>query len=99
MSRLPILNCSFQNSSFDSLTIEKCERMLIRNCAFDSAAHAPLAIRGSSYNVIRHCNFMNPYFVNKRAEKLVEVYDLKLDRRDPANPAYVQVPSLQRYKT
>jgi hypothetical protein len=87
------LGCSFRNSTGDSLALEKCDRTLVENCKFESAAHALLAIRGSSYNVIRHCSFKNPYFVNQRAEKLLEVYDLKLDRREPANPAYVQVPA------
>jgi hypothetical protein len=71
---------------------------VVENCTFLSAAHALLAIRGSSNNVIRHCSFRNPYFINQRAEKLVEVYDLKLDRRDPANPSYVQVPAYNSAK-
>jgi hypothetical protein len=92
------LSCSFNRSSFDSLTIEKCERMLIENCTFDCAAHALLAIRGSSFNVVRNCSFKNPYFVRQRSEKLVEVYDLKLDPRSPANPAYVGTPAYNSTK-
>ncbi|MGH7984557.1 MAG: right-handed parallel beta-helix repeat-containing protein [Candidatus Udaeobacter sp.] len=88
-----VVDCSFRRASFDSVAIEKCERMLVENCTFDSAAHALLAIRASSSNVIRHCSFANPFFVNGRAEKLVEVYDLKLDKRDPGNPAYMEIPS------
>lgn len=88
-----LINCAFRRSSFDSVAIEKCERMLIENCTFNSAAHALLAIRASSNNVIRHCSLDNPFFVNGRAEKLVEVYDLKLDRRNPANPSYIEIPS------
>ncbi len=88
-----LLDCSFKRSSFDSLALEKCERMLVENCTFDSAAHSLLALRGSSHNVIRHCNFKNPYFEKQRAEKLVEVFDVKLDRRNPANPSYIAVPS------
>lgn len=87
------LNCSFIRSSFDGLTLEKCERMLVENCTFVSAAHALLAIRGSSDNVIRHCTFKNPYFERKRSEKLVEVFDLKLDHRNPTNPSYVATPT------
>jgi hypothetical protein len=71
---------------------------LIEDCTFVSAAHALLAIRGSSYNVIRHCQFRNPYFLKHRAEKLVEVYDVKLDRRDPNNPAYEPMPAYNSTK-
>lgn len=93
-----ILGCSFRSASFDSLAIEKCERMVVEACTFESAAHALLAIRASSFNVIRNCSFSNPYFERQRAEKLVEVYDLKLDRRNPANPSYIEVPSYNSTK-
>ncbi len=93
-----ILNCSFLRSSFDSLAIEKCERILVENCIFDTAQHALLAIRSSHDDIVRHCNFDNPYFVGGRAEKLVEVYDVKLDKRNPANPSYFDTPSYNSTK-
>ena len=93
-----IFGCSFRRASFDSLAMEKCERMVVEDCTFESAAHALLAIRASSFNVIRNCSFSNPYFERQRAEKLVEVYDLKLDRRNPANPSYIEVPSYNSTK-
>lgn len=93
-----ILHCSFLNSSFDGLTLEKCDRTLIEDCRFRTAAHSLLAIRGSSHSVVRNCQFNNPFFKNRRAEKLVEVYDVKLDRRDPASPVYLSPPAYDATK-
>jgi len=90
---LVIEHCTFRNSSFDSIQMEKCDRNLIADCTFDSAAHALLAVRGSNFNVVRHCRFDNPYFEKGRAEKLIEVYDVKPDRREPDHPAYIAEPA------
>lgn len=92
------INCSFRNSSYDSMVLEKCERSLVEDCTFVSAVHSLLAIRGSSFNVIRNCQFRNPFFRKQRAEKLVEVYDVKLDRRNPANPSYEPLPAYNSTK-
>ena len=93
-----ILGCSFTRSSFDSLAIEECERIVVEGCTFNTAQHALLAIRASRNDVVRHCSFDNPYFANGRAEKLVEVYDVKLDKRNPANPSYFASPSYNSTK-
>lgn len=55
---------------------------------FSIAEHSLLAIRGGSYNIVRNNKFDNPYYEKRRAEKLIEVYDAKLDRREPDSPVY-----------
>jgi hypothetical protein len=55
-------------------------------------------MRASSYTVVRHCTFNNPYFVKEAAEKLLEVYDFKLDWRNPDNPVYIAVPAYNSTK-
>lgn len=95
---LVIDRCAFRNSSFDSVQLEKCDRGLIENCTFWRAEHSLLAIRGSSFNVVRACRFDNPYFEKGRAEKLIEVYDVKADRREPDSPAYIAPPAYDSTK-
>ncbi|MCZ7648902.1 MAG: right-handed parallel beta-helix repeat-containing protein [Planctomycetota bacterium] len=82
-------DCLFRNSGFDSLILEKSDRNVVEYCTFEIAAHALIAIRGGSYNVIRRNHLTNAYYVKARAEKLVEVYDIKPDRRGPDNPSYM----------
>ena len=86
-------HCTFRNSSFDSIQLEKCERCRIESCTFWLAAHSLLAVRGSSFNVVRGCRFDNPYFEKGMAEKLIEVYDFKADRRDHDSPTYIATPA------
>ncbi|MGA2063965.1 MAG: right-handed parallel beta-helix repeat-containing protein [Thermoguttaceae bacterium] len=82
-------NCTFRNSSFDAVQMEKCDHSLIENCTFDTAEHSLLALRGSSFNMVRHCRFDNPYFEKGRPNKLVEVYDIKPDRREADDPGHI----------
>ncbi|MCW8132321.1 MAG: hypothetical protein KIS92_18385 [Planctomycetota bacterium] len=93
-------DCTFENSGFDSLILERCSHNVVEHCTFLSAAHALLAIRSGNYNVIRHCSFANPYYEKTRAEKLVEVYDTKVDRREREgdNPAAAAEPAYDRTK-
>lgn len=91
------INCSFVNG-YDNLSLNKSDWVLVQDCYFSSAAHTPLALRGCNFNVIRNCRFENKFFKKSRAEKLVEVYDIKVDRRDPANPVVLPVPAYNSTK-
>lgn len=84
--------CTFRKSGFDSLILNSSNHNLVENCHFTIAAHALLAIRSGSYNVIRNNYMTNSYYVKTRAEKLIEVYDVKTDRRSAENPAYMPKP-------
>lgn len=85
------VNCAFTNG-YDTLSLNACDYTTVLNCSFSTAEHTLLALRSCNYTVVRNCNFRNPYYVNARPEKLVEVYDFSLDNRDPANPSYIPVP-------
>lgn len=89
---LRFLSCKFTNA-YDNLALIKCDYSTVINCTFSTAAHTTLALRGCNFSVVRNCKFANPYYQNQAAEKLVEVYDVKLDVRDPANPAYTAIPA------
>ena len=78
-----IKDSRFLESAYDSLILVGTTNSLIENNVFTTSAHALLPLRGSSYNVIRGNRFDN------YKQKMVEVYDQKLDTRDSANPAYV----------
>ncbi len=78
-----ILNSSFVESAYDSLILVGTTGCLIENNVFTTSGHALLALRGASYNVVRGNRFDN------YKQKMVEVYDQKLDTRDSANPSYV----------
>lgn len=91
------INCSFVNS-YDSLQLVKSDHTIIQDCDFSAAAHTPLALRAASFTVVRNCHFENPFFLKTRAEKLVEVYDVKVDRRDPANPGVLDAPAYNSTK-
>ncbi|GMV83949.1 MAG: hypothetical protein AMXMBFR7_51330 [Planctomycetota bacterium] len=91
-------DCLFRNSGFDSLILEDSNYNLIEHCTFDIAAHCLLAIRSGNFNVIRNCHFTNSYYVGTRAEKLIEVYDIKTDSRSPDHPAFNPVPKYDQTK-
>ena len=74
MPAFVIDHCTFRNSTFDALQMEKCDHNLVENCTFYSAAHSLLAVRGSNFNVVRNCRFDNPYFEKGRAAETIEVY-------------------------
>ncbi|MDT8302832.1 MAG: putative Ig domain-containing protein [Sedimentisphaerales bacterium] len=78
-----IRNNRFLKSSYDSLILVGTTGFLIENNVFNTSGHALLALRGASYNVVRGNRFDN------YIQKMVEVYDQKLDTRDSSNPAYV----------
>jgi hypothetical protein len=80
-------NNTFRKSAFDALIIAMSDYNLLENNTFDTAGHALLALRSASYSVVRNNSFRNPL------QKLVEVYDHKLDTRDSLNPSYVPVPA------
>jgi hypothetical protein len=91
-------HCTFRNSPFDAVQLEKCDRSLIEDCTFDTAEHSLLALRGGSFNVVRNCRFDNPYFEKGRPNKLVEVYDLKPDRREADDPGRIAEPAYDSTK-
>ena len=87
------LDCTFRNSAFDSLILNSSDHNLVQGNSFAVAAHCLLAIRSGNFNVIRGNRFTNSYYQNTRAEKLVEVYDVKADKRASDNPAYMPEPA------
>jgi hypothetical protein len=92
------LGCTFRNSAFDCLILNSSNHNLVQGNSFAVAAHCLLAIRGGNFNVIRGNHFTNSYYRNTRAEKLVEVYDVKADKRTPDNPAYMPEPAYDSTK-
>jgi len=94
-----IVNNTYIHSSFDSLQLIASNYNLVENNYFDIAEHALLAIRAGNYNVIRNNTLRNPWIrADGMAEKLVEVYDWKLDTRDSRNPAYLHPPQYDSTK-
>ncbi|MBI3830932.1 MAG: right-handed parallel beta-helix repeat-containing protein [Planctomycetes bacterium] len=91
-------DCRFEDSAFDSLILERSNGNVVEHCTFKSAAHCLIAIRSGNRNVIRGCDFSNPYYEGKRAEKLTEVYDTKVDVREPTDPAYAAAPAFDGTK-
>ncbi|MBN2518739.1 MAG: DUF1565 domain-containing protein, partial [Candidatus Altiarchaeota archaeon] len=87
-----VMNNVFRNATFDCLQIIDSNYNIIQNNTFNISKHALLAIRCGNFNVIRNNKFTNPWFENGMAEKLIEVYDCKVDTRTPDNPAYLPEP-------
>jgi parallel beta-helix repeat protein len=82
-----IINNTFKGSAYDSLLLGDSKFNLIENNTFETAVHTLLALRSASYNVFR-----NNIFNNYHSEKLTEIFDQKLDKRDSANPSYIPIP-------
>ncbi|MEJ2704063.1 MAG: right-handed parallel beta-helix repeat-containing protein, partial [Sedimentisphaerales bacterium] len=82
-----ITDNTFRESAYDTMILVMSDYNLLTNNTLDTAGHSVLALRGASYNVIRNNRFRNP------RQKLVEVYDQKLDTRDSINPSYIPVPA------
>ncbi|MCL5282290.1 MAG: right-handed parallel beta-helix repeat-containing protein, partial [Planctomycetes bacterium] len=85
-------HCLFQNSSYDGMVLLMSDHITVEGCTFDKAVHSCLSLRSASYCVIRNNSFRNPYYNNGNAEKLVEIFDAKVDTTDPLSPTYIPVP-------
>ena len=94
-----IVNNTFYNNTDDSLVLVNSNYNLVENNTFDIAQHSIFAIRCGNYNVIRGNNFRNSWKkADGMAEKIAEVYDCKVDTRDPANPLYIPEPKYDSTK-
>lgn len=81
------INNTFLESAYDAMMLVLSDYNLLENNTFDTAGHSVLTLRSASYNVIRNNRFRNP------RQKLVEVFDQKLDTRESLNPSYIPVPA------
>lgn len=83
-----IRNCTMKESASDCLLLTKTDYCLIENNTFYDGKHSCVAFRGCNYLIFRGNSLRNKYNM-----KIMEIYDCKLDTRDPANPKYTAVPA------
>ncbi len=93
-----VINTTFMNSMEDSLSFVASNYNLVEGNTFNSAQHALIAVRCGNFNVFRNNTLRNPWFDNGLAEKLIEIYDCRVDYRDPANPSYIDPPQYDNTK-
>jgi hypothetical protein len=89
------------NAGGDSIQLVDSNYNLVENNTFDAASHSLMAIRCGNFNVIRDNYFTNPWIscpTEVYREKLVEIYDCRLDRRGIYNPATVHPPKYDNTK-
>jgi len=94
-----IKNCLFWNSGNDPSSLNygsdcfamyHCDHFLVEDNTFHKAAHSVVSVKGSSWNVFRNNVFRNPWYINGYAEKLIEVYDIKINSgSDPRGATFM----------